>query len=137
MLRALLQLALLTIWLLAVLTPAKAADEAFIRQLETNAVQLQIDLRKLTLLPRNTSTREAVQADRASLSEFRVKAKEAGQKVDGPLADVSKQIEELGPLPEPGKNEPQTIAQKRSLLTGQLDRLQGLRKQFDLSLIHI
>jgi small-conductance mechanosensitive channel len=132
MFRALLQLALLTIWLLAAVIPAKAADEALIRQLETNAVQLQIDLRKLTLLPRNTSTREAVQADRASLSEFRVKAKEAGQKVDGPLAEVSKQIEELGPLPEPGKNEPQTIAQKRSLLTGQLDRLQGLRKQFDL-----
>ncbi len=132
MTRVLLQIALLTIWLLAALIPANAADEALIRQLETNAVQLQVELRKLTLLPRNTSTREAVQADRAGLSDIRAKAKEAGQKMDGSLAEVTKQVEELGPLPEPGKSEPQSIAQKRLLLTGQLDRLQGLRKQFDL-----
>lgn len=132
MLRALFQIALLTIWLLAALSPAMAADETLIRQLETNAVQLQVELRKLTVLPRNTSTREAVQADRAGLSDIRTKAREAGLNVDGPLAEVTKQVEELGPLPEPGTTEPQSISQKRAILTSQLDRLQGLRKQFDL-----
>jgi potassium efflux system protein len=120
------------IWLLALWVPGFAYDEAVIRQLETSAVQLQVELRQLTTLPRNTSTKDAVQADRLALSNVGAKAKEAAQKMEGPLAEVAKQVEELGPLPEPGKSEPQSLAQKRFLLTGQLDRLQGLRKQLDL-----
>jgi potassium efflux system protein len=132
MIRASQFLIIAAIWMLALWAPAFAYDEAVIRQLETSAVQLQVELRQLTTLPRNTSTKDAVQADRSALSNVGAKAKEAAQKMEGPLAEVSKQVEELGPIPEPGKTEPQSIAQKRFLLTGQLDRLQGLRKQLDL-----
>jgi potassium-dependent mechanosensitive channel len=132
MIRASQLLIIAAMWMLALWAPAFAYDEAVIRQLETSAVQLQVELRQLTTLPRNTSTKDAVQADRSALSNVGAKAKEAAQKMEGPLAEVSKQVEELGPVPEPGKTEPQSIAQKRFLLTGQLDRLQGLRKQLDL-----
>lgn len=124
--------AIIVLWLLAVIVPARAYDEAVIRDLETKGVQLQVELRQLTTLPRNTSTREAVQADRAALSDVGARAKDLGQQVDGPLAEVTKQVEELGPLPGPGKTDPPAIALKRSTLSGQLDRLQGLRKQMDL-----
>lgn len=127
------QLTLLTIALLLLsLAPARAYDEAVVKQLEIDAVRLQIDLRKLTTLPRDTTTREAVQADRTGLSTIRTDARNASQKMDGPLAEVAKQVEELGPLPDPGKTEAQTIAIKRTTLTEQLSHLQGLRKQFDL-----
>lgn len=132
MTRALQLSAIVIVWLLAVVAPASAYDEAVIRQLEAKAVQLQVELRQLTTLPRNTSSREAVQADRSALSDVRAKARDLGREVDGPLAEVTKQVEELGPLPGPGKTDPPAIALKRSTLSGQLDRLQGLRKQMDL-----
>jgi small-conductance mechanosensitive channel len=132
MARVLRQLTILVLWVLTVTGPVCAYDQTLVRDLETKAVQLQVELRQLTTLPRDTASREAVQADRTGLAEIRTGAREASQKLDSPLAEVAKQLEELGPLPEPGKAELPTIALKRSTLTTQIDHLQGLRKQFDL-----
>lgn len=120
------------LWLLAAATPVSAFDETAIIKGEADARQLQTELRGLTALPRNFGSSEIVQSERARLSEIRSKAKSLSDGLSGPLNELSTQVGQLGPPPEPGKVEAPAIAIKRSNLNGQLDRLRTLGKQFDL-----
>jgi small-conductance mechanosensitive channel len=132
MLARLIRFLCLALVLLVGAGPATALDEAVLLRGEMDARQLQTELGRLTILPRNTASAEALQKDRAALADLRTKAKVASDTLAPSLAELAKQIEQLGPPPEQGSTESEALAKTRASLKDQSDRLAAVGKQFDL-----
>lgn len=122
----------ITFWFAACALPVLAVEDAVLLNADKEAKSLQAELRRLTTLPRNTSTPEAIQSDRSALAEFRVKARAASDTLAAPLSELTKQLKELGPPPAEGATEAAALADTRAKLNGQVEKLQALGKQFDL-----
>ncbi len=123
--------ALLAFWL--ALSASFALDPAVIGQAERTVQSLRAELTRITGELRNPSlNEEQLSKQRSDLETARAAALDQSQKLNGPLAEVRQQLTSLGPAPTDGKTEPEGVAEARSQLQGDLDRLQSVKSQFDV-----
>ncbi len=129
-----LALALVTLLCCLFSASAFAFDEKAVSSAERSAQLLQAQLR---------ATQSAIQAldepsddeltkQRAKLGSLRTAAAAGIEKIKGPLADITSQVTELGPVPTDGQQEAQAIAEQRQTLNAQMSRLTAVQKQYTI-----
>jgi potassium-dependent mechanosensitive channel len=132
--RRLLALAAAFLCLVLLSVAAQAFDEKTVSSAERSAQLLQAQLRatQSAVQALNQPPDEEITKQRVKLSSLRNAAAAGSEKIKVPLADITSQVTELGPLPAAGQTETPTIAEQRQLLTAQMARLTAVQKQYTL-----
>lgn len=113
---------------------AQAFDEKTVASAERSAQLLQAQLRatQSSIQAIEQPTDEVVQQQRAKLGSMRAAANAGIEKIKGPLADITSQVAELGPVPSSSQQEAPAISDQRQTLNAQLARLNAVQKQYTL-----
>ncbi|WP_421695040.1 DUF3772 domain-containing protein [Aestuariivirga sp.] len=116
------------------ITAAFAFDQAILGESDRALAKYRADLDAATqVLRRPDLSDQDLLNLKADLEKIRTSSAERSIRVMAPLAEVTQQLNSLGPPPADGKNEDPAAAKTRAELTATRDRLQSLKSQFDLT----
>jgi potassium-dependent mechanosensitive channel len=120
--------------LVIVSTSAFAFDEKAVASAERSAQLLQAQLRatQSQVQALDQPSDDEVIRQRSKLGSLRTAANAGTEKIKGPLADITSQVTELGPVPTDGQQEAPAITEQRQTLNAQMARLTAVQKQYTL-----
>jgi small-conductance mechanosensitive channel len=112
---------------------ALAYDPAVVRQAERLVPELRAELTEFGKSLQSPATTAAQLADvRRRLDDIRSRALSGSAALEAPIAEVTQQLQSLGPAPPAGTTEAEDIATRREALANDLDRMQSAHKQLGL-----
>lgn len=119
--------------LLGLIAPTFAYDEVKLKDAERLAILLQAQLRGVAgRIDSGALQDDALASQRTTLEKIRTAAGVGADNAAGPLNEISTQVKGLGPPPENGVPEADSIAAQRKDLNTQLARATAAQKQFVL-----
>jgi potassium-dependent mechanosensitive channel len=119
--------------LLTFIAPSFAFDEAKLRDAERLATLLQAQLRGVSArVGTGNLTDDGLAAQRTTLEKIKSAAGVGASNAGGPLSEITSQVNGLGPPPQDGSQETESIATQRKELNAQLARATAAQKQFVL-----
>ncbi|MFL5259217.1 MAG: DUF3772 domain-containing protein, partial [Hyphomicrobiales bacterium] len=112
---------------------ALAYDPAVISQAERLVPELRAELTELGRSLQSPAITAGQLAEmRRRLDDIRSRALAGSATLGAPIAEVTQQLQSLGPAPPAGTTEAEDIAKRREALTSDLGRIQSARKQLGL-----
>jgi small-conductance mechanosensitive channel len=125
----------LALWLLCAFE-AFAFDPSILGQADRSVAALRQDLARVQSdLQLLNLPADRIAAVRRELDDIRSRALAGSESLKAPIAEVTQQLNSLGPAPAAGDSEAEAIRDRRATLTGSLSRLHAAEKQLDLIMI--
>jgi small-conductance mechanosensitive channel len=119
--------------LCVLLSFAFAYDAAVVGTAQRTAEQLRVDLDRIAVeIAAPAIDDERLTTARTAIEDIRTKALSSSETLVAPIAEVTQQIDQLGPVPAEGASEAADIAEQRKKLTGELNGIQGTRASLEL-----
>lgn len=115
------------------ISAAVALDRAIIGENDRAIQQFRVDLEGASgMLRRPNLSEQDLNNLKVVLEKIRTSTAERSLRLLGPLAEVTQQLNSLGPAPAAGQTEDQGVAQSRADVTATRDKLLSVKAQLDV-----
>lgn len=115
------------------ISAAVALDRAIIGESDRAIQQFRVDLEGASgMLRRPNLSEQDLNNLKVVLEKIRTSTAERSLRLLGPLAEVTQQLNSLGPAPAAGQTEDQGVAQSRADVTATRDKLLSVKAQLDV-----